>query len=175
MKPLGAILWITLAIVIAVMVTARFSSAGVAPKPPMFASGLTLAEAARRSDESGRPIFTLVTADWCAPCQALKRGPLVDPAVETAVSGAAIPLYIDADLQSPDVKRLNVFSLPTTLVLIRGREVGRIEGFVPTETYRDFVTNALTLATSAQPFPERVHELPAQPIWESVNPALPPR
>ena len=49
---------------------------GPAETPGVFEAGYSLQEATQKSASAGKPMLVLVTADWCPPCQALKRGAL---------------------------------------------------------------------------------------------------
>lgn len=105
---------------------------GVAEKPQMFAEGLTLASAKAKASEAQKMVLVMATADWCGPCQELKRGALRDPAVELWVQQFAVPAYLDTD-KSTEVGALRVLGIPT-LILFRGdQEVGRITGAVGVE------------------------------------------
>lgn len=95
------------------------------PVPAMFQEGtgsLSLDEALRQSEATGRPVFAVVSAGWCPPCRVYKAGALVDADVEAWVEQNAIPVYIDADHDAHDASRLRTQYLPTTYV-IRGGEI----------------------------------------------------
>jgi thiol:disulfide interchange protein len=93
-----------------------------APTPDVFSANITLADAQAQSAESGKPIFVLVTADWCPPCQKLKRGALSDPAVVKLISEQSIPVYLEDGQNRSEIQSLPVQSYPTTLI-IQGDEI----------------------------------------------------
>ncbi len=102
---------------------------GVAPKPALFErTPATLDDALAEAGANGL-VLAFATADWCPPCQHMKRTALVDPAVETWVRENAVAVYIDTDHNQSDAERLNVRGIPQT-TLLRGdgtvlmREVG---------------------------------------------------
>jgi thiol:disulfide interchange protein len=89
--------------------------------PPPFSPAVTLEAAIQESQRSGRPVLAFVTADWCGPCQQLKRGALAD--VRVWIEQHTVPVYIDATRASADqdlqtvMNRLRVRALPTLLLL----------------------------------------------------------
>lgn len=123
---------------------------GVAPKPGMFGEVLTLAAALDRSEKTGRPVLAVVTADWCGACQALKRGTLSRPEVESLVADSFVPVYIDADDMPGEVAQIGgVEYLPTSVVIARGREIARAVGNQPARDYLAMLRDALARSTPA--------------------------
>ena len=102
---------------------------GVAATPGMFDRNMTLAMATEQSDATGKPVLAFVTADWCGPCQKMKRTTMVDAEVESLIRQSMIPVYVDADNDRPDAVEIgNVRFLPTSVVRLGDQEVSRIEG-----------------------------------------------
>ncbi len=123
---------------------------GVAPKPDMFSEGLTLNDALDRSDQTGKPVLAVVTADWCGACQALKRGALSDAAIKAIVRESFVPVYVDSDRSPGEVAQIgNVEYLPTTVVIVGGREAGRAVGNKSAGQFRLLLEQALRQATPA--------------------------
>jgi thiol:disulfide interchange protein len=98
-----------------------------APTPPVFQQGLTLSAARQQSEETGKPILALATADWCAPCQSLKRGALTNDRVAATIRERTIPVYLDATSPessgAADAASLGVTALPTMLIISQGEVV----------------------------------------------------
>lgn len=113
---------------------------GVAPVPPAFEGGLALAQASERARADGRPVLVFATADWCGPCQALKRGALLDAGVSAAIREGFVPVYLDVDANPADAQRLNVQSIPALIVLNAGQEAARLEGAVSTPQLSKWLT-----------------------------------
>jgi thiol:disulfide interchange protein len=105
---------------------------GVAPTPGMFGEGLSLAEAEARASETGRLTLVFATADWCGPCQSLKRGALTDERVEAWVNAHTVPTMLD--LTSPGAegqaaaRRFGVRGIPALILLRDGEMLARREG-----------------------------------------------
>jgi thiol:disulfide interchange protein len=126
---MGKQVWAALAIVgVFVVLMIVRGGGGTAERPALFAPGLTLAGARAASAETGKPVFALVTADWCAPCQALKRGALSDPEVAAYLREFTIPVYLDEANNMDEIAALGTRAYPTTY-LLRGEEtIAQIEG-----------------------------------------------
>ncbi|MCC6426885.1 MAG: thioredoxin family protein [Phycisphaerales bacterium] len=105
---------------------------GHAEKPPLFAQNLTFAQARQQATGTSRVIMVLATADWCPPCQELKRGALRDARIEAWVRDNALPVYIDTD-DNPTVEGLMVMAIPTIVMLKDGAELGRLTSSVSAE------------------------------------------
>ncbi|MDF1809149.1 MAG: thioredoxin family protein [Phycisphaerales bacterium] len=93
---------------------------GPAEKPSMFDNAYSMTQATQISDETGKPMLVLVTADWCPPCQSLKRSTLVDATVIDWVTSNTVPVYLEADENPDDIRTLPVRSYPTTLLIQDG-------------------------------------------------------
>lgn len=115
-----------LIIALAVLINA-FLGRG-APVPPMFDSAPRLAEAIGESEESGRVVLAVATADWCGPCQSYKAGALINDRVEAWVAENAVPVYIDVDRNREEAERLGVRSIPATFLIEGGEVVAKVEG-----------------------------------------------
>ncbi|HCT43849.1 MAG TPA: hypothetical protein DF699_01390, partial [Phycisphaerales bacterium] len=101
---------------------------GPAPTPDVFAAGYTLTEAIEMSAQNDKPVLVLATADWCAPCQALKRGALTDPQVAELIRENTIPVYLEDGDNSAEIGELGVPAFPTTMILERGQVTAMLEG-----------------------------------------------
>jgi len=127
-----------LLLVVGGFITYRLVAGRTAPLPEVFDKTVSLQSALDESAQTGKPVFALLTADWCPACQGYKRGALVDQEVATTLRDQTIPVYIDVDAQEDDVRRLvemgmpinasGGFSLPTSLVVKDGKVVSSLVG-----------------------------------------------
>jgi len=75
------------------------------------------------------------TASWCGPCRSLKAFIATEPE-ELNDKNVVVR---DFDEERDAARKLKVYSLPTTIVRIHGREVGRMVGFPGARGWLGFV------------------------------------
>lgn len=79
----------------------------------------------------------VVSADWCAPCQQLKKGPVA--ALKKEGYGIEVRDYKD-----PEVQKYGVKSLPTIIFLKDGKEFHRLTGYRSKETLEKYLSKPPT-------------------------------
>lgn len=111
-----------------------------APKPPAFAAAdapANLDEAIAKSASTGKPVFALATADWCPPCQSLKRDALNDQRITQFLTERTVPLYLDVtNANGPstaDAQRLEVRSIPAMYIIQDGHITAQLRGAASAE------------------------------------------
>lgn len=123
--------WVLLLAVAALAVVGglRAMRGGVAPVPAVFVGAVPLADAQAQSASSGKPVLVFATADWCVPCQRLKRGALSDPELAARIEAKTIAVYLDVtDGVPPEAAGLGIEGIPALIVLKDGRVVSRSVG-----------------------------------------------
>lgn len=143
---MGKQAWVLLGIIgvfVAIMFVRGPAGGGTGVIPAVFEPGLTLAEAQARSEQSGLPVLAFVTADWCGPCQSLKRGALSDPDVTAYLREHTIPVYLEESKSPAEIQALGPRVYPTTVLLRGGEVIGRIEGGGPPAAYLRTVRRAI--------------------------------
>lgn len=104
-----------------------------APVPATFADSMPIDQAQLRAVELDKPMLVLATADWCIPCQFLKRGALTDERVAQAIRERTVPVYFDATDRDDDrviaaAQEIGVNALPALIAIKDGVEIARLEG-----------------------------------------------
>jgi thioredoxin-like negative regulator of GroEL len=122
-KPVVFIFIVLLAMA-AVVVISRKRAAGD-DRIPWRAS---LSAAQSESRQTGKPVFAYFTADWCGPCQSLKRTTWPDSNVQSALS-QFVPVKIDIDEHRDVAARYAVQFIPMFAILDNDGNIrARIEG-----------------------------------------------
>lgn len=131
-----------------------------APTPEVFVEGggedgtvslVSLSDAQAESTETGKPVFALVTSDWCATCQNLKRTTLADETVASWISEHTVPVYLEWKKHEADVASLGVKSFPTAVLVHDGEVIAQQIGSLPAEIYLDPFIAALAQLPADDP------------------------
>jgi thioredoxin-like negative regulator of GroEL len=75
------------------------------------------------------------TADWCQPCKKVK------PIVEDMKKEGFEFQMIDADYEQLLVKRFEIKSIPTFILMENGKEINRITGAKTRQELEEFIAN----------------------------------
>lgn len=79
------------------------------------------------------------TATWCPPCKKMKAETWVDESVESWVDANAIVTPVDTDEQPALASQYRVRGIPTTVVILGDKEIGRTSGYLPPEQFLDWL------------------------------------
>jgi thioredoxin 2 len=107
---------------------------------------VTDATFAAEVEQSPLPVLLDAWAPWCGPCRTIA------PAVEQLASelaGRVRVTKLNVDENPRTAARFDVRSIPTMLVLVRGREIGRIVGAQPKAAIRQQLERALAQSGAA--------------------------
>ena len=124
------------------------------PRSPGFTPAAALQAAAQ-----GDVVLLDFAASWCGPCRQMA------PIIGEITAAGWVVRHVDAD-QEPDlIRRFGVTGVPCYVLLVRGEEVGRINGATTRAELEKL------LAKSRQPL-----GLPAAPVAAAApaGPKLPP-
>jgi thiol:disulfide interchange protein len=114
----------------------------IAARPATAAERQPFTDAAfAAAQAAGRPILIEVTAPWCPTCRAQK--PHVDAVAADPRMREAVLLSVDFDSQKDALRRLNVRSQSTLIVLRGAEERGRATGVTDGAAIRELLFRAL--------------------------------
>ena len=117
---------------------------GVAPVPPVFTkSNYTMESAQRVEKESKKPLLVMATASWCAPCQQLKRGALLDSELVGLIEEKTLPVYLDVDKNQSAAGELSVTTIPTLYLIRDGKVVSKIGGVQSAADLKSWLSAAI--------------------------------
>ncbi|MEM1185019.1 MAG: thioredoxin family protein [Planctomycetota bacterium] len=115
---------------------------GTAPTPEALTQVNGLDEAMAQAEATDRPVVAVVTADWCPPCQHLKRTTLQDERVAGWLSENAVAVTIVEGQHNDDLARLPIEVFPTTYVIKDSTIVGQAQGYRDTDDFLEFLQTA---------------------------------
>lgn len=94
---------------------------------------------ARTISESDVPVLVDFYADWCGPCKMM--APSVDKLASDYV-GRALVAKLNTDLAQRTSQSFQVRGIPTSIVFLKGKEIGRQSGAVPYATLASMIDRA---------------------------------
>jgi protein disulfide-isomerase len=96
------------------------------------------------AQELDRPLLVYFTADWCQPCQIMRRQAWPDRQAGELANQRFVPVKIDVDLpeNEPVNRRYAVISVPTILVTDPKGQVITAGGFQTARELRQFLRDA---------------------------------
>lgn len=149
-----ALLLVVVLALSALMYFGRSGRTPPAPKPAAFSGAVAFDDALARSNAEGRPVLVFATADWCGPCQLLKRGALAAPSVEHLIKGGTIPVYADVTsgngVSADTALRLNISAVPALIMVWNGREIARHEGNTSPASLEKWLKDGIALAAGSR-------------------------
>ena len=115
------------------------------PKPKIhWRSNLDTAH--NEAVKSNKPMLIVFSADWCTFCKKMDDTAFVDPTLVTYVNNNFVPVQLDLDQNQRTAAILDVDRIPATVALTPNADLlGRVIGYVNTETYRESLSKVRTL------------------------------
>lgn len=94
-------------------------------------------EAAQKlARQLNRPLLIHFSAEWCGPCRRMDRTVLNSAAVLNHIASATVGVKVDSDKRRDLVKKFNVRSLPTDVIVdSNGRVLAKSEGYQEQRQY----------------------------------------
>jgi len=124
---------------------------GPAETPGVFDEHYTLTQASGLSADTGKPMLVLVTADWCPPCQTLKRNTMTDPSVIDWIQSNTIPVYLEDGENGQEIGSLPVSAYPTTLLIQDGQVLASLQGAAGAREFINKLSSKLSSAMITDP------------------------
>lgn len=160
--------WTAIAAVIAIFGTTRTANATELPE-----GWLTdWKEAKALAHETGKPIFGVFSAEWCGPCQAMKRDVYPKAAVRETLEDW-IPVYVDSD-KDPDAHReYEVDAVPTFILLSsEAKQEDRFMGYRESEELIDILNSHKESVAAIKSLREQLAKTPEDPqLWKELGEA----
>lgn len=93
--------------------------------------------ALERARNEGKPVLVNFYADWCVWCKRLESTTLRDAKVASVLQNKVVPLSLNVEGDGKELSNeYRVDGLPTIIVLdAGGREIGRIPGYMPPDSF----------------------------------------
>ena len=127
------------ALIIALALLGAAAVFWVAPTPPMFDPGVTFQQASAKAVAEGKPVFAVVTADYCLQCQFYKRGALRDERVIQWTKENAEPVMIRWGSDPAAIEALGVTAFPATVLMSPGSAPRILMGAPSAEELLEFL------------------------------------
>jgi thiol:disulfide interchange protein len=101
--------------------------------------------ALERARNEGKLVLVNFYADWCVWCKRLESTTLRDANVASVLQNKVVPLSLNVDGDGKELSNeYEVDGLPTIIVLdAGGREIGRIPGYMPPDSFLERVEGFL--------------------------------
>ena len=118
---------------ISVFIFLLMLSSQVVAKPPVFVDSIE--RGSSLSETLKQDILVIFGAEWCGACVKLKREIYAD----NDILDNLIVYYVDYDKNKSLAKKYNIRSLPTSVIIQNGKEIGRRVGYSDKKQYSDWL------------------------------------
>jgi thioredoxin 1 len=96
-----------------------------------------LADEIEKLIESGVPVLLEFYADWCAPCQL--ASPILEELANEFKSRIKF-VRVNVDMDSALVEKYEIYSIPTVVIIQKGKEISRLAGAKTKDQYQQAIT-----------------------------------
>lgn len=90
--------------------------------------------------KSGTPVLVDFWASWCGPCKMAE--PILDE-LSNSYKGKVEIAKLNVDENQATTQKYSVMSIPTTILFLGGKEVGRQVGFAGKDAFEDLIKKAV--------------------------------
>lgn len=101
---------------------------------------ITDSEFGEKVDKSNLPVFVDFWAPWCGPCKMAE--PIVEELAEE-YKDKVLFTKVNVDENQKSAMKYSVMSIPTTVLIKDGKEVGRQIGFAGKQAFEDLIKKAI--------------------------------
>ena len=91
--------------------------------------------------KSEKPVFVDFWAEWCGPCRMV--GPVVEQIAQTQSDKIKV-VKLNVDENQDIAMKYGVQSIPSLMIFNKGKELNRIVGAAPKDTYVKFINDSLS-------------------------------
>jgi thiol:disulfide interchange protein len=131
------------------------------PAKELVQWGTDLTAGRQQAITTGKPLLLYFTADWCGPCQQMKRTTFADQQVAQAMA-SVVPVKLDLDRNQQLAGQLQVETIPRFFMMTGdGRVISvNAEGYQEREQFLAWLSQASARAATAattRPTTERAH------------------
>jgi thioredoxin len=91
-------------------------------------------------ESSSIPVLIDFYADWCAPCKMI--APIFE-ALSHEYKGKVKFVKVDTEHAQDLAEKFQIFSIPTMVLAIKGKEVDRLSGYMPRPVLKQAVDEIL--------------------------------
>ena len=145
-------LWIVAAVLLAARIATGIAEERHPSERPDFMQWVPIEDAPARAAATGRPILYDFSADWCGPCQAMRREVFGNDKYAQAIDRFVVPVHVvdrareDGRNPAPvdSLQRvLGVSAFPTLVIVgADGRTIEKVEGYAGANQVVTWVSRA---------------------------------
>lgn len=122
--------------------------------------------------ETGKPIFGVFSAEWCGPCQAMKRDVYPKAAVRETLE-EWIPVYVDSDKDPDAHQEYEVDAVPTFILFSsQSKQEDRFMGYRESEELIEILTTHKESLAAIRSLRGQLEATPEDPeLWKKLGEA----